>query len=117
MKRYYRVNVADNMWNGEGWSVNEFYEQPFIIGIPKEATGEDIITTLKKENLLRKRFRYEVEEVWSDEFFIYYLTDFQCVLNMRIIHEENLERQKGYRYGISGKPTRVIEVKAKKGGN
>lgn len=113
MKRYYRIYVADNLWDGEGWSVNDFYEQPHIIGIPEEATGADILATMKKEGLLRKRFRYDIEEVWTDEFFVYYLTDFQCVLNLRIIREEDLERENGYKYGIQGRPTEILEVKAK----
>ena len=44
MKKYYRVWVADNLWDGEGWSVNEFYEQPFILAIPEEAAGKDILS-------------------------------------------------------------------------
>ena len=115
MEMYYRVFVADNLWDGEGWSVNDFYEQPFILAIPEEAAGDDIISALKKEEILRKRLRYDVEDLGSGDLMIYYLTDFQCVLNLRVIQEEGLERERGYKYGIMGQPTRVINVKAKRG--
>ena len=111
MKKYYRLFAADNLWDGEGWSVNDFYEQPFILAIPEEATKDDILAALKNEGLLRKRLRYDVEDVGSDELLIYYLTDFQCVLNLRVIQEEGLEREKGYRYGIMSQPTRVVNVR------
>ena len=114
MKKYYRLFVAENLWDGEGWSVNDFYEQPFILAIPEEATGKDILSALKAEDLLRKRLRYEVEGAWSDDLFIYYLTDFQCVLNLRVIQEEDMEREIGYKYGIMGQPTLAINVKAKR---
>ena len=65
MKKYYRVWVADNLWDGEGWSVNEFYEQPFIIAIPEESEGKDILSALKAGGLLRKRLRYDVEDLVS----------------------------------------------------
>ena len=117
MKKYYRVWVADNLWDGEGWSVNEFYEQPFIIAIPEEAAGKDILSALKKAEILRKRLRYDVEGFGSDELLIYYLTDFQCIMNLRVIQEEDLQREIGYKYGIQSRPTRVIEVKVKRGGN
>ena len=115
MKKYYRLFVADNLWDGEGWSVNDLYEQPFILAIPEEAEKDDILAALKKDGLLRKRLRYDVEDLGDDDLLIYYLTDFQCVLNLRVIQEEDLEREKGYRYGIMGQPTRVINVKAKRG--
>ena len=115
MKKYYRLFVADNLWDGEGWGVNDFYEQPFILAIPEEAAGKDILSALKAEGLLRKRLRYDVEDLGSDELLIYYLTDFQCIMNLRVIQEYDLQREIGYKYGIMSQPTRVINVKAKRG--
>ena len=117
MKKYYRLFVADNLWDGEGWSVNDFYEQPFILAIPEEAAGGDILAALKNEGLLRKRLRYDVEDVGSDELLIYYLTDFQCIMNLRVIQEEDLEREMDYKYGIMRQPTLAINVKVKRGVN
>ena len=115
MKRYYRINVADNMWNGEGWSVNEFYEQPYVIGISEAAEPGDILKALKDAGLLRKRLRYQVENMEELGIYIYYLADFQVLLHLRPIAEEALDRECRYRYGIQGRPTEIIEVKVKGG--
>ena len=115
MKKYFRVWVADNLWDGEGWSVNEYYEQPFIIGISEAAEPGDILKALKDAGLLRKRLRYEVEDAEELGFYIYYVTDFQVLLHLRPIAVEALYRECRYRYGIQGRPTEIIEVKVKGG--
>lgn len=102
---YYRVNVAENTHDGEGWSVNQWYEQSCIIGISENASDKSIISALKRAKMLKNHCKFEVEYTDSD-IYINYLADFQTVIMLRPIIN-SLENEKNARYLF---PTRMTQV-------
>ncbi len=70
MYKYYRVSLAD-LWNdGDGWSVNDWYEQPYLVGIEESKPWgvADIVKALKDAGLLKRGLHYDGWTIECDDY-------------------------------------------------
>ena len=58
MKKYFRVSIAESMYDGESWSVNQYYEQPYLVSITDDSDAKSIVKALKQGGLFIKSLKY-----------------------------------------------------------
>lgn len=112
MAKYYRVNLAESLNDGESWSVNNWYEQPYIVEVNDNSDCRSIIKALKVGGLLKAGLQYDTFLIdWSyDEGEIYiekwYADNSEpLIMKLSLIDADDLDRQLNAHYGIRREPT------------
>ena len=112
MNRYYRLSIAESWRDSESWTINQYYEQPYVVMTTDNSDLKSILKSLKTAGLLKKSVKYQGFTIdWSyDECDIYierYYADNRepLIIKLNQIDENRLESELNSHYGIMGKPT------------
>lgn len=112
MKKYYRLSIGESWNDGESWSVNQWYYQPYVIETNDKSDCKSIVKSLKVAGLLKNNLRYNgfnLDYTWDEsEIFIdrYYIKNVEPLqLRLIKIDEADLESELNSHYGIQRRPT------------
>ena len=111
MKQFYRVHLAESWNDGESWSVNQYYEQPYVVCIDENSTANKIVKALKQGGLLNKyihntAFTLEGETGYAMYLERYYRHNTEpLIIMLTPIDKADVDRELSSTYGIQRKQT------------
>ena len=112
LSNYYRLALADSWNDGDSWSVNQWYDQPYLIKISDNADSKAIIKAIKRTcvNKYLKNNRFDIE--WTDRqiYVSYYFDDNSepLMIELRPVYEDRLQYEKDSHYGIQRFASKIV---------
>lgn len=116
MKKYFRVSLAESLFDGEGWSVNQYYSQPYIVSITEASNAKSIVKALKSGGLLQKTVKYAGWTIDGDLDYGLYLERYYAnnqepiIIELLPIDDKDLQRELNSHYGITHIKTQVCKA-------
>ena len=116
MEKNYRVSLAESTYDGESWSVNQYYSQPYIVSITESSDSKSIVKALKNGGLLKKTVKYTGWTIDGDADYGLYLERYYTnnqepiIIELLPIDDKDLQRELNSHYGITHIKTQMCKA-------